>query len=72
MTYTSLIERLKADGKDTCEVEAMANAFKESGYTDFEFYQNQLYGVLVGLAIMGYITPDEAIGIMNELEAGNF
>lgn len=72
MKYTDIVERLKADGKDTCEIESMLDAYKDADFNDIEFYQNQLYGVLCGLAVLGYITPDQVNEIQNELEMGNF
>ncbi|MCC8157274.1 MAG: hypothetical protein LIO54_08365 [Oscillospiraceae bacterium] len=72
MTYTKIIEKLDNYGMDTVEVKAMMAAFQEADdYESIEFYQNQLYGFLCGLAALHWITPDEVNGIMNELEAGN-
>ena len=71
-TISTIIASLKADGKDTCEAEAMVEAFKEADdLAGIEFYQNQLYGLLVGLTIMGYLSVENINEAMNEMESGN-
>lgn len=73
MKYSQIIDKLDTYGMDTVEVKAMFDAFKDaSDYEDIEFYQNQLYGFLCGLAALRWITPDEVNEIMNNLEAGVF
>lgn len=35
---------------------------------EINYYEGQIYGVLVGLSIMGYITPEEADELQNSVE----
>lgn len=64
-----LMNRLAAEGRDITELERMVSDLKEAETcTDIDYYEGQIYGVLTGLCIMGYITPDEVNGIQNAVE----
>lgn len=72
MTFTSIINKLDNEGMDTVEVKAMVEAFKDAkGFNEIDYYQNQLYGFICGLAALKYITPDDVNEIMNNLESGD-
>lgn len=65
----NLMNRLAAEGRDTTELERMVGDLEEAETcTDIDYYEGQIYGVLTGLCIMGYITPDEVNGIQNAVE----
>lgn len=67
-----LMNRLAADGRDITELERMVGDLEEAETcTDIDYYEGQIYGVLTGLCIMGYITPDEVDGIQNAVEEGD-
>lgn len=64
-----LMNRLAAEGRDVTELERMIGDLEEATTcTDVDYYEGQIYGVLTGLCIMGYITPDEVNGIQNAIE----
>lgn len=64
-----LMNRLAAEGRDITELERMVGDLEEAETcTDVDYYEGQIYGVLTGLCIMGYITPDEVNGIQNAVE----
>lgn len=64
-----LMNRLAAEGRDITELERMIGDLEEAETcTDIDYYEGQIYGVLTGLCIMGYITPDEVNGIQNAVE----
>lgn len=64
-----LMNRLAAEGRDITELERMIGDLEEARTcTDIDYYKGQIYGVLTGLCIMGYITPDEVNGIQNAVE----
>lgn len=65
----NLMNRLAAEGRDITELERMIGDLEEAETcTDIDYYEGQIYGVLTGLCIMGYITPDEVDGIQNAVE----
>lgn len=65
----NLMNRLAAEGRDITELERMVGDLEEAETcTDIDYYEGQIYGVLTGLCIMGYITPDEVNGIQNAIE----
>lgn len=67
-----LMNRLAAEGRDITELERMVGDLEEAETcTDIDYYEGQIYGVLTGLCIMGYITPDEVNGIQNAVEEGD-
>lgn len=64
-----LMNRLAAEGRDITELERMVSDLEEARTcTDIDYYECQIYGVLTGLCIMGYITPDEVNSIQNAVE----
>lgn len=64
-----LMNRLAAEGRDITELERMVSDLEEAETcTDIDYYEGQIYGVLTGLCIMGYITPDEVNSIQNAVE----
>lgn len=68
----NLMNRLAAEGRDITELERMVGDLEEAETcTDVDYYEGQIYGVLTGLCIMGYITPDEVNGIQNAVEEGD-
>lgn len=68
----NLMNRLDAEGRDITELERMVGDLEEAETcTDIDYYEGQIYGVLTGLCIMGYITPDEVNGIQNAVEEGD-
>lgn len=68
----NLMNRLAAEGRDITELERMVGDLEEAETcTDVDYYEGQIYGVLTGLCIMGYITPDEVDGIQNAVEEGD-
>lgn len=68
----NLMNRLAAEGRDITELERMVGDLEEAEIcTDIDYYEGQIYGVLTGLCIMGYITPDEVNGIQNAVEEGD-
>lgn len=68
----NLMNRLAAEGRDITELERMIGDLEEAETcTDIDYYEGQIYGVLTGLCIMGYITPDEVNGIQNAVEEGD-
>ena len=65
----NLMNRLAAEGRDITELERMVSDLEEAETcTDIDYYEGQIYGVLTGLCIMGYITPDEVNSIQNAVE----
>lgn len=65
----NLMNRLAAEGRDITELERMVSDLEEAETcTDVDYYEGQIYGVLTGLCIMGYITPDEVNSIQNAVE----
>lgn len=65
----NLMNRLAAEGRDIAELERMIGDLEEAETcTDIDYYEGQIYGVLTGLCIMGYITPDEVNSIQNAVE----
>lgn len=65
----NLMNRLAAEGRDITELERMVGDLEEAETcTDIDYYEGQIYGVLTGLCIMGYITPDEVDSIQNAVE----
>lgn len=65
----NLMNRMAAEGRDITELERMVVDLKEAETcTDIDYYEGQIYGVLTGLCIMGYITPDEVDSIQNAVE----
>lgn len=65
----NLMNRLAAEGRDITELERMIGDLEEAETcTDIDYYEGQIYGVLTGLCIMGYITPDEVNNIQNAVE----
>lgn len=68
----NLMNRLAAEGRDITELERMVGDMEEAETcTDIDYYEGQIYGVLTGLCIMGYITPDEVNDIQNAVEEGD-
>lgn len=68
----NLMNRLAAEGRDITELERMVSDLEEAETcTDIDYYEGQIYGVLTGLCIMGYITPDEVNSIQNAVEEGD-
>ena len=68
----NLMNRLAAEGRDITELERMVGDLEEAETcTDIDYYEGQIYGVLTGLCIMGYITTDEVNGIQNAVEEGD-
>lgn len=68
----NLMNRLADEGRDITELERMVGDLEEAETcTDIDYYEGQIYGVLTGLCIMGYITPDEVNGIQNAVEEGD-
>lgn len=68
----NLMNRLAAEGRDITELERMIGDLEEAETcTDIDYYEGQIYGVLTGLCIMGYITPDEVNSIQNAVEEGD-
>lgn len=68
----NLMNRLAAEGRDITELERMVGDLEEAETcTDIDYYEGQIYGVLTGLCIMGYITPDEVNSIQNAVEEGD-
>lgn len=68
----NLMNRLAAEGRDITELERMVGDLEEAETcTDIDYYEGQIYGVLTGLCIMGYITPDEVDSIQNAVEEGD-
>lgn len=68
----NLMNRLAAEGHDITELERMIGDLEEAETcTDIDYYEGQIYGVLTGLCIMGYITPDEVDSIQNAVEEGD-
>lgn len=68
----NLMNRLAAEGRDITELERMVGDLEEAETcTDIDYYEGQIYGVLTGLCIMGYITPDEVNDIQNAVEEGD-
>lgn len=69
MTLTKLIHDLKNSGKDICELDAILTGFQEAqSLEDVEYYQNQIYGILVGMTILQYINKSTVMEIMANLE----
>lgn len=67
-----LMNRLAAEGRDITELERMIGDLEEARTcTDIDYCEGQIYGVLTGLCIMGYITPDEVNSIQNAVEVGD-
>lgn len=67
-----LMNRLAAEGRDIAELERMIGGLEEARTcTVIDYYEGQIYGVLTGLCIMGYITPDEVNSIQNAVEEGD-
>lgn len=67
-----LMNRLAAEGRDITELERMVSDLEEAETcTDIDYYEGQIYGVLTGLCIMGYITTDEVNSIQNAVEEGD-
>ena len=67
-----LMNRMAAEGRDITELERMIGDLEEAETcTDIDYYEGQIYGVLTGLCIMGYITPDEVNAIQNAVEVGD-
>ena len=67
-----LMNRLAAEGRDITELERMIGDLEEARTcTDIDYYESQIYGVLTGLCIMGYIIPDEVNSIQNAVEVGD-
>ena len=67
-----LMNRLTAEGRDLSELERMVGDLEDAETcSDIDYYEGQIYGVLVGLSIMGYITPDEVNSIQNAVEEGD-
>ena len=65
----NLMNRLAAEGRDITELERMVGDLEEAETcTDVDYYEGQIYGVLTGLCIMGYITTDEVDSIQNAVE----
>ena len=65
----NLMNRLAAEGRDITELERMIGDLEEARTcTDVDYYEGQISGVLTGLCIMGYITPDEVNSIQNAVE----
>ena len=65
----NLMNRLTAEGRDLSELKRMIDDLKDANtMEDINYYEGQIYGVLVGLSIMGYITPGEADSIQNDVE----
>lgn len=65
----NLMNRLAAEGRDITELERMIGDLEEAETcTDIDYYEGQIYGVLTGLCIMGYITTDEVNSIQNAVE----
>ena len=65
----NLMNRLAAEGRDVTELERMIGDLEEARTcTDVDYYEGQIYSVLTGLCIMGYITPDEVNSIQNAVE----
>lgn len=68
----NLMNRLAAEGRDITELERMVGDLEEAETcTDIDYYEGQIYGVLTGLCIMGYITTDEVNSIQNAVEEGD-
>lgn len=68
----NLMNRLTAEGLDISELERMVGDLEDAETcSDVDYYEGQIYGVLVGLSIMGYITADEANSIQNAVEEGD-
>ena len=68
----NLMNRLAAEGRDITELERMVGDLEEAETcTNIDYYEGQIYGVLTGLCIMGYITPDEVDSIQNAVEEGD-
>lgn len=68
----NLMNRLAAEGRDITELERMVSDLEEAETcTDIDYYEGQIYGVLTGLCIMGYITTDEVNSIQNAVEEGD-
>ena len=64
-----LMNRLTAESRDLSELKHMIDDLKDANtMEDINYYEGQIYGVLVGLSIMGYITPEEADSIQNDVE----
>lgn len=64
-----LMNRLTAEGRDLSELKRMIDDLDAAGTMDeINYYEGQIYGVLVGLSIMGYITPEEADELQNSVE----
>lgn len=64
-----LMNRLAAEGRDITELERMIGDLEEARTcTYIDYYEGQIYGVLTGLCIMGYITTDEVNSIQNAVE----
>ena len=64
-----LMNRLTAEGRDLSELERMIDDLADAGTMDeINYYEGQIYGVLVGLSIMGYIPPEEADELQNSVE----
>ncbi|MFV8254065.1 hypothetical protein ABI153_05495 [Faecalibacterium prausnitzii] len=64
-----LMNRLTAEGRDLSELERMIDDLAAAGTMDeINYYEGQIYGVLVGLSIMGYITQEEADELQNSVE----
>jgi len=71
MTFTEIKNQLEADGNDAAELDAMLKAFEDAdSFSEKEYYQNQLYGFICGLAALRYITPDDVNDVMNRLDCG--
>ncbi|MCD7981920.1 MAG: hypothetical protein LUF32_06355 [Clostridiales bacterium] len=69
MTITEIAEKLDTEGKDTVEIKAIMTAYSEAeGIADLEYYQNQIYGFVCGLAALRYISSNEISEIMNDME----
>ena len=69
MNLNELMNRLAAEGRDISELKSMVNDLTSATTVEeITRSESQIYGVLVGLSILGYITPDEANDIQNALE----
>ncbi|MCD8224773.1 MAG: hypothetical protein LUC99_08025 [Clostridiales bacterium] len=69
MTITEIVEKLDREGKDTVEIKTMMTAYREAeGIANLEYYQNQIYGFICGLAALRYISPSEINEVMNDME----
>jgi len=66
--FNELLNKLNNDGHNTNDIMNIVNDFKAASFEETDYYMNQLFGILVGLNALGYITADELNAINQSIE----